>query len=445
MVLHQTVDRTPEQLAAARRDNLPLHYVLTKVVLAILGTNEFALRLLPAVAGILGTALAAMVGWQVGKAPGGILAAWFFAFHPMVVWYSRDARPYALALALSTASLIAFLRTRSHLNATPRLLALASLALGMLSHYYFVLVLGALVLLALGSMRHEPLFFRRWTLASLAASAPLAAWVVWFLAQPNPHLGIGWIQPPALHDILGTLWNFASGYGGESSLPTAAFGLCVTLLVALAVWDNRSQPSERSILLTGLLLPILGIWVVSQRRAVYMDRYFIVLLPFVTILVAGGAQRLWHLIATRLDPRRLWAVAGTSFVLLVLLGCSAGWQVHINRTYAKEDCRGLAEELGLQAGQNPAFWLSDVEALVALRYYYRADFQLLAGPEPGSCREICWWILRQPYTATHAFAQGVSDSSRPWIPDVPTDCRIERQWESPSGLAAWSLRCEPGS
>jgi mannosyltransferase len=432
-------------LATLRLDasNLPLHYLLIKPVLAAFGNSESSLRLVSVVAGLAGILLAAAIGANAGGRAGAFASAWFWAFNPMQVWYSQDGRTYALTSALAAAAVLGFTVITRRGGKPAWGLGAMALTLGLMSHYYFVLVAGALVMLALSEVRSNPSVFRRWTLLTLASGVPLSIWLAWILSQPNPRIGIGWITPPMIGDLAGTLWNLASGYGGGLSLPSFLSGAFVAALLAIAVLGGEGRSRARLALGLGILLPVASVWVVSQRRPVYVDRYFIVLLPFAAWGVAAGAGVAWKALTARLPVPRQTAIAVTTTAVLLVVGMVAGWQVHTDPKYAKEDWRGLAAALASRAGPDPTLWLSDPQSVLPLRYYYPAPFRTMGDSTPPVCASPCWWVLRQPYTATHAFSQAVSMPGRSWLPILPAGCGILDRWDSPTGVGLWRVACTP--
>lgn len=129
------------------------------------------------------------------------------------------------------------------------------------------------------------------------------------------------------------------------------------------------------------------------------------------------------------------------FLAYVCIGLWAGMQVHIDEKYAREDWRGLTAYLGGKVESNPRIWFSDHESFVPFLYYLQSEIQVLDYIEPPTCQSPCWWIIRQPYTATHAFAQAISVPERPWLPEIPEECQVINRWESPTGLALWKVQC----
>lgn len=432
--------------------NLPAYFVINKALTDVIGRDELGLRFFSALASSLGIILAMNLGRMVGGRAGSLAAGWFWAFSPMATWYARDAKPYAFASVLALALLIVYLAMQGGRNGPLRWAAVALLVIGSLSHYYFFLVIMAMILFAAAEMRRRPKFFRHWVGLTLVSLVALALWLGWFFSQPTPSLGIGWIQQPLFTDPLATLWNLFSGYGSaawsdEATQASTAFGALVVLLCGIGLSGGLAKWLSRNAFVFGILFPVAAVWVVSQRRPIYMDRYFIVLLPFVALMVAVGASRLWGWLSPRLKPASFTPAFTASLLAVALVvGFWAGWQVQVADHYTREDWRGLANQMLVEGGNGkPSLWFSDPEGVIPFEYYYPAGAGYLPAGPPPICQASCWYVMRQPYTATHAFAQGVADPDRPWLPALPERCVVSHRWQSVSGVALWKVACKSES
>ena len=337
-------------------------------------------------------------------------------------------------------ALALFIRLRRQWTTRAAALAGIVLTLGLLTHYFYFVLVAILVILAGLDMRRSPLFFRRWTTVALLAMIPLGLWLAWFFSTGSPSLGIGWIRPPIVRDIPLTIWNLAAGYGGEFDAPSALLGLGVLALVGFGL-AGSARGDGRRLLLAGILLPILAVWVISQRRPVYVDRYFIILLPFVAALASLGAAALARWVAQSRPPRSLLAL---SAVAVALIAISAAWAVQSAPKFMKEDWRGLAAFLQTEQAPAGALSLSEPEITLPLSYYLHLDLVEDTPALIPSCGDHCTWVLRQPYTATHAFTQSVKEPGRSQPPVPPEECEKVESWESPTGVSAWELSCPTG-
>jgi hypothetical protein len=125
----------------------------------------------------------------------------------------------------------------------------------------------------------------------------------------------------------------------------------------------------------------------------------------------------------------------------IVVALSAGLTVHRAEKFDKEDWRGLAAFLQSRGANADTLSLSEPEITLPLSYYFAPE---MTGETPRllpGCGESCWWVLRQPYTATHALTQSVKEPERVSPRQVPDGCERRESWESPTGLAAWKVAC----
>ena len=88
----------------------PLYYALAWFWTQLLGTGEFGLRSLSALAGVATVPVAYLIGIQLSSRRAGIAAAALVAVNPMLLWYSQEARAYSLLALLCAVSALYFLR-----------------------------------------------------------------------------------------------------------------------------------------------------------------------------------------------------------------------------------------------------------------------------------------------------------------------------------------------
>jgi 4-amino-4-deoxy-L-arabinose transferase-like glycosyltransferase len=281
----------------------PLWYVLAWADSRVLGTGEVALRLPSALAGIATVPVAWAIGRELAGRRTAIVCAMLVAVNPLFVWYSQEARAYALFVLLSALAMLCFLRVLR--EPTPRRIAAFTVAsaLALLSHYFAVFLLIGMVLWLL----YEPRT-RRAALPAAGALVVVGAALAPLISAQGGH-GTQWIGRWPLSERLEAIPQyFLTGYSG------APLGHGVELLVALPI-------------LAGLAL---GCWRMTEpsRERPKLDRRAVlialsiavcgVLLPIV--LVAFGADYL--------APRNLVAamipLTAVIAVLVVWPGPSAG-------------------------------------------------------------------------------------------------------------------------
>jgi len=141
-ILHPSLFTTMSEVADSERSP-PLYYLLAWLWSRPFGTGEVGLRSLSALLGTLTIPLAYLAAAELSRRKVvALLAAAFVALNPYLVWYSQEARSYALMVLFATAALYYF--ARSLKDPSPRALAMWAVAsaLSVCSHYFaFFLVL----------------------------------------------------------------------------------------------------------------------------------------------------------------------------------------------------------------------------------------------------------------------------------------------------------------
>ncbi len=221
----------------------PLWYALAWIDFRIFGDGALALRFPSALAGVATVPIAWALTLELVGRPNeaqpptarqaaqhspaarraAFLAAAIVAVDPLFVWYSQEARAYALFVLFAALAMLCFARL---LNEPTRGRAFAfalSGALALLSHYFAVFLLVPMALWLLLSNARA----RRLALAALAAIALVGLALLPLISAQGGH-GTQWIGRWALSSRLQAIPQyFLTGYSG------APLGHGVELLVAL--------------------------------------------------------------------------------------------------------------------------------------------------------------------------------------------------------------------
>src|SRR3954453_11601694 len=147
----------------------PLYYVLAWLWAQLFGTGEVGLRSLSALIGTATIPVAYAAAARLVSPRAGLIVAALAAVNPLLVWFSQEARAYALLVLLTTAAVAVFARLLD--RPAPRPLAGWALlsALALATHYFalFVVVPMAVWLL----WRHGRGAARRGVLAACGGVA----------------------------------------------------------------------------------------------------------------------------------------------------------------------------------------------------------------------------------------------------------------------------------
>ncbi len=290
--------------------NAPLYYLVIHLWQAVGGLSNDSLRLPSAIFGALAPLLIAFARVEGLSRPARLTWAALVAMWIPGVWFSGDARCYALLLLLTTAQTLAFVRLLRAPDTGRALIWCALAALSILTHYHAA-ILGAFQGLAYLALARGKAV-RTWPAALVFV--PVAAWLAWhapriaLFAQPD----VAWYQLLRF-DRLGRV---ASYVPGSQDLGLALIAIGVAALVLGLILTRKPEPSrERTgVLWIAVLTAALGaVLVVAMGfwRPSFTDRY---LIPFVPALLLGIV-----LVAQGLARRFAWTYAAVIVAAMAVL------------------------------------------------------------------------------------------------------------------------------
>jgi mannosyltransferase len=116
----------------------PLYYVLAWVWSQLFGTSEAAIRALSALFGVAAVPVLYAAAREFASRRAALLAAGLAAVSPALVWYSQEARAYALLILLSALSLLFFGRALRRADTRTLVLWALASAAALATHYFAV-------------------------------------------------------------------------------------------------------------------------------------------------------------------------------------------------------------------------------------------------------------------------------------------------------------------
>ncbi|MGB7587617.1 MAG: glycosyltransferase family 39 protein, partial [Solirubrobacterales bacterium] len=214
--------------------NPPLYYVLAWAWAKLFGTGEIGLRSLSALFGVATIPVSYLIGRELASKRAGLITAAIVAVNPMLIWYSQEARSYALLVFFGALALLFFVRALQTGSAQDLALWALASGLALSSHYFAVFAVaieGSWLLIALRGRWRAVLPPLAGVLVVGFALLPLIA------AQANP-THIGWID----HSLLSTRFyetgvSFLAGETGHviAEPPRERFAVIPALLIAVAL------------------------------------------------------------------------------------------------------------------------------------------------------------------------------------------------------------------
>src|SRR4051794_25541363 len=196
----------------------PLYFVFAWLWAHLVGDSEAALRSLSVLFGTLTIPITYLIGRELAGPRAGIVGAAFAALSPALIWYSQEARSYALMVLLCALSLLFFVRALGETRRRPYALWAVAVALALLAHYFslFISIPEALWLLARAPNR-------RAALGATAGVAIVGVALVPLALYQRVHGGAAWIQRTGLRGrVQDTAGFFFVGYSREETLAVIA-------------------------------------------------------------------------------------------------------------------------------------------------------------------------------------------------------------------------------
>jgi len=264
---------------------------------------------------------------------------------------------------------------------------------------------------------------RRWLAAQAVAAVPVLIWT-YLVLRDLPPVASYWIPRPELRDIPLTLWNMTLGYDGVfkwAMVPgLMIFTLGIILGLGYALGDR--QRDERNFFWMWLIVgPLAFSFLLSTLIvSIYVDRYFMVLLPALLLLMVQA----W----ARFSPR-LWRVALGVIIATCLYSVLFSF---VDGSYHRDDWRDAAAYVAERVEDGDAIVLERDNTFEAFTRYYQQSAPYLAGeaedaefillsemPDMDALEqttERLWVVYRNPNEDVHRL--GLMPDFDPFDPDL---------------------------
>ena len=341
----------------------PLFYMIHKVALGLWGISEFGQRFLVAGFSILSVALAYRAGAIFFSVRVGLLSALLLAINPLHIWFAQEARMYSLFGALSILSMLLFWQALHSLGRRYWVaLALVNATIFSLHYFGFLIPIVQFAFIILTFQRnHRSL--RLWTLVQVIAMLPLLPWLIATALRDAQNFGVGFLVYPTLLDLLETFWNMMIG-GGNFFWPVTVTALMIMLFIIISAFRPMlprkiQQLQARHLLLVWILLPPVMVWLISQRRSFYADRYLSFIIPGLILLLAFGISRI------KTSQWRVLLIAGLLVANIYGLISTQGDPV-----FHKDDWRRTATYIGQNEQSDDVVLLYSTHIKFAFDYYF---------------------------------------------------------------------------
>jgi 4-amino-4-deoxy-L-arabinose transferase-like glycosyltransferase len=363
----------------------PLYFLLVHGALQVFGESEVALRLPSVVAGICTIPISWALTQDItrSRATANIVAA-LLAVNPLHLWYSQEARPYALLLLFGCSALLCLERAVRTESLPYWILFSVSCALAFLTHTTGIMfgLIGWTWVLWSRDRRH---LLRPLLASSLAVGLVCAPFVVAIARELVATQGTFHSPPRALTglEVAYSLLTYVGGYSfGPAPREIQNFGALAAL---------RSHPLESAVAGAALIGALIGSWL--NRRATMVPFVVLLGIPLVGILVlsalSGKAYNVRYTLPALIGFLGIVSVAlhtlrprprALALTVLVGLGLWADAQWFWSSDYWKEDSRAAVTWLRDNLPPGATVAVAPNYSLQPLAYYTRkagADLRFL--------------------------------------------------------------------
>jgi mannosyltransferase len=319
----------------------PLFFLLARLTQGVGGSTD-SLRWVPMFAGLASIPLTYLLGLRTLTRRAALVGAAVMALSPFLIFYSTEARPYALLMVLCLSSTLVLLRALERRNrwwwAIYALLSCAA----MYTHYTGIFVLASQAAWALAYHREA---WRCIVGANLVAALGWLPWLSSYRAdQDSPGSAvIGLLQPfdfeafrtDVLHWAIGHPFSFPlRDMPGDTALMLMGLGIAIGLVgIAIAIARGAARlPAEGTVLIAILALstPVLAGIYSAVSVSVFLPRNLIASSPGLALALAA--------IVTAPTRRALWVPA----TALLIAGFAIAGTRMLEDDLHRPDYKGVA-------------------------------------------------------------------------------------------------------
>lgn len=262
----------------------PLYEIILSAWIYLMGETEFVLRLLSVIFGMISIVLTYKIGNLYGNIKIGIVSAAFMAVSPIHIWYSQEARGYAMLTTLILARMYYFLGALIKGKTICYKFFTIYAILSIYTHSFsLVLLLPEIIILLFKKHKNS---LKKWLFSYALILISFLLYLPIFLEQFKAKTFF-WVPKPVVLSIFNTFTNITVGYNADKLTRTIT---CVYLsLCVLGFFRLKGHCVLAWLLRLVIFLPISAIFLFSKFYVpIYVDRYLMTLAPAYYILTAAG-------------------------------------------------------------------------------------------------------------------------------------------------------------
>jgi uncharacterized membrane protein len=335
-------------------DTPPLHSFFIYPAVRLFPRNDFVLRLVPFIFGLISIPLLFLLGKSLFNVKVGLIVSFLLAISPFHIWYSQEARMYAFQWMLAIISLLYFFQALERPNRGNFLGYIISTEAGLYTNQLsvFLIILQSLyILFFFRRYQHQ---FIRWFGVFIIIIILYLPWIIhMFFSLQNRNMG--YAKEFDIKSIFYTILVYSSGFSIGPSirelhldrsfavikpyLHLITFLMSIyTFLFILGLWSVKKSPSKFIILLLLFTVPIGGVIILSKLpnlNITYNVRYTGIAFFGFLLTIAKGVDFLDN-IKYQLIGRKLFIF---SLIVITIFSFYSYANYQFDIKYAKPDIR----------------------------------------------------------------------------------------------------------
>ncbi len=287
-------------------NNPPLFELIIHFWIKLFGISPESIRTLPMLFSSITVFFIYLMVLEFFNKRTAILAAIIYTLSTVNIWFAHDCRVYSLFVLLTVISFylfFKFLKAPSEFK-TKGLIVFSFINLLLIyGHYFGFIVLGLeflIICLFFLRSKHVVKKYAITLIIGLVAYLPQLM-ILWQRTKQHTHNGTWVVPPKGLESLYNMLWSFCN-----EPVPTV---ICILfLLVTITVFfirkkDTPINPYVKYIMIW-FLVPFFGMFLISYKIPMYIDRYLVFVSPAFYILLAVSISYLFK------DQKKYLSAAG---------------------------------------------------------------------------------------------------------------------------------------
>ena len=262
-------------------------------------TSEFILRIPSAIFGILTVFVLYKFSKKFFSENVALISSFLLAISPFHIYYSQEVKMYSLFILFSLLSLyfltLAITDGKESKNLWWAGFVITN-ALSLYTHYYamMLILVEAMIFLFYSIFNgfHKELT-NKWLFSNVIIFVIFLPWIPIMLREhlfKTSGFVTTWIPEPGLKTFFYTFKNFSVGFGSPRwnyLLASIVFGLCF-ILGLIELYKRK----EFFLIVTSFFfIPPVILFLLSQYRPVYLDRYISFIIPVFCVILASGVSK----------------------------------------------------------------------------------------------------------------------------------------------------------